>query len=43
MCGVMSDNCTNDRDITKLMRSLYARGNLIKRNFKHCSNDVLSM
>ena len=37
---VMSDNCTNDRDITRHMRSLYARGNLIIRNFKHCSNEV---
>ena len=37
---VMSDNCTNDRDITRQMRSLYARGNLIIRNFKHCSNEV---
>ena len=32
----ISDNCTNDRDIARQMRSLYARGNLIIRNFKHC-------
>ena len=35
---VMSDNCTNDRDITRQMRALYARGNLSIRNFKHYYN-----
>ena len=34
----MSDNCTNDRAITRQIRSLYARDNLIIRNFKHYSN-----
>ena len=37
---VVSDDCKDDNDITRQMRSLYSRGNMIVKNFKHCSEDV---
>ena len=37
---IMSDNCKDDLDINKQMRSLYARGNSLIKNFKKCSDEV---
>jgi len=36
----ISDNCKNDKDMNRQMRSLYGRGNVIIRNFKHCTEQV---
>ena len=36
----ISDNCKNDKDMNRQMRSLYGRGNVIIRNFKHCTEHV---
>ncbi len=35
-----SSDCKDDADITRQMRSLYGRGNLIIRSFRHCSDPV---
>ena len=39
--GVMiSNDGKNDKDINRQMRSIYGRGNMIVRNFKHCTDTV---
>ena len=39
--GYMIDNdCCDDAHIKKEMRSTFARGNMLLRNFRHCSEDV---
>ena len=37
---IMTSDCKDDCDISKLLRNLYSRGNSIIRNFKSCSEEV---
>ena len=37
---LISDNCNDDRDILRAVRSLYARGNFLISKFRNCTNDV---
>ena len=37
---IFSDNCLDNDHIVHEMRSTYARGGILLRNFKHCSIDV---
>ena len=37
---IINDSITDDDHIVKEMRSLYARGNMLIRNFVHCTDDV---
>jgi hypothetical protein len=37
---IISNNCCDDDHIKKETRSTFARGNMLIRNFKHCSDDV---
>jgi len=39
----ITDDCNDDEDMTRQMRSIYARGNALIRNFKHCSEEVKSL
>ncbi len=39
----LTDDCSDDEDVTRQMRSIYARGNALIRNFKHCSDEVKSL
>ena len=38
-CFIHNQLCDND-DIKRQMRSTYARGNLIIKRFRHCTDDV---
>ena len=37
----ITDDCSDD--VIRQMRSIYARGNALIRNFKHCSEEVKSL
>ena len=37
---IMTSDCKDDADISKLRCNLYSRGNSVIRNFKSCSDDV---
>ena len=39
----ISDSNCDDDDLIRQMRSIYARGNALIRNFKHCSEEVKSL
>lgn len=36
----LCDDCTDDMSILSCIRGIFLRGNLIKKNFSHCSKDV---
>ena len=36
----MCNSNTDDNEMSKQLRKLYARGNMLARNFSNCSNDV---
>ena len=39
---LISDNCCDDKDILRAVRSLYARGNFLISKFRNCTSDVKS-
>ncbi len=37
---IMSNDCKDDLDMNRQMRSIYGRGNMLIKNFKHCTDNV---
>ena len=37
---IMSDDFSDDLDLSRQMRAIYTRGNMLIKNFKSCSDDV---
>ena len=40
---IINENFTDDKDVERQLRCLYARGNSLIRNLKNCSNDVKAL